>query len=367
MVGFLAGAVLGFTLAAIVYLARPDRLQNRALALLLLLEALSSTAVAIHLAFDSVAVTWAGLFTFFLFWIGSVGVYPVFLGTLETPLARPLRHPVVLGAVWILCGTWAGLMFAVPEGFLEGPVIIGGAIEFAYGPLAHAFAAVSLPILLYALAVVLSAWSRAPLGSARRARAGVYAAAFFVRDALLLVSVANFLVLPWFVSRGMFGSVEALVLGRALYVAQIVTFPLLTGYGILRHQLFGIDLRVRLAVEKSTIAAVFAVVFLTASELVERSIGVEGVWFGVGAAVLIGLFFRRVERVGEAVADRIMPGVEDTEEYRDRRAREIYQAALESALVDGTVTDRERDVLATLADQLGLSAGDARGIERDVS
>lgn len=58
--------------------------------------------------------------------------------------------------------------------------------------------------------------------------------------------------------------------------------------------------------------------------------------------------------------------VADTDEYRTVRKRAVYQAALESALLDGTVSDKERDVLATLADQLGLSAGDARAIERDL-
>jgi hypothetical protein len=59
-----------------------------------------------------------------------------------------------------------------------------------------------------------------------------------------------------------------------------------------------------------------------------------------------------------------MPRVHDTAEYRTVRKREVYRAATESAIRDGVVTEAERDVLATLADELGLTAGEARAIER---
>ena len=60
-----------------------------------------------------------------------------------------------------------------------------------------------------------------------------------------------------------------------------------------------------------------------------------------------------------------MPRVQDTPEYRTVRKRAVYRAAVESAMQDGAVTEKERDVLATLADQLGLGAGEARAIERE--
>lgn len=46
------------------------------------------------------------------------------------------------------------------------------------------------------------------------------------------------------------------------------------------------------------------------------------------------------------------------------RKRDVYVAALEGALVDGVVSERERDMLARLQDQLGLTATEARELER---
>lgn len=61
-----------------------------------------------------------------------------------------------------------------------------------------------------------------------------------------------------------------------------------------------------------------------------------------------------------------MPRVQDTDAYRTVRKREVYRAALESAAADGEVTDKERDVLATLQEQLGIAPTDALAMERDV-
>lgn len=46
------------------------------------------------------------------------------------------------------------------------------------------------------------------------------------------------------------------------------------------------------------------------------------------------------------------------------RKREVVPAAVEGALQDGVVTERERDLLVRLEDQLGLSGTQARDIER---
>jgi len=62
-----------------------------------------------------------------------------------------------------------------------------------------------------------------------------------------------------------------------------------------------------------------------------------------------------------------MPDVQDNEEYRTVRKREVYRAAVEELLADGALTEKDRNVLATLADQLGLLYKDARAMERDAA
>ena len=59
-----------------------------------------------------------------------------------------------------------------------------------------------------------------------------------------------------------------------------------------------------------------------------------------------------------------MPRVQDNDEYHTVSKREVYRAAVGSALEDGVVTEKERSVLATLATQLGLMPAAALEVER---
>lgn len=45
------------------------------------------------------------------------------------------------------------------------------------------------------------------------------------------------------------------------------------------------------------------------------------------------------------------------------RKQEVFIAALTESLADGTLSDKDRNVLAALADKLGLSALEARRLE----
>ncbi|HLE97817.1 MAG TPA: hypothetical protein VI997_10640, partial [Candidatus Thermoplasmatota archaeon] len=84
-----------------------------------------------------------------------------------------------------------------------------------------------------------------------------------------------------------------------------------------------------------------------------------------GVAVGLLLFaVRPIERAADRLADTAMPRVQDTDEYRTVRKREVYRAAVESALQDGIITEMERDVLATLQHELGIPAPEALRIER---
>ena len=88
---------------------------------------------------------------------------------------------------------------------------------------------------------------------------------------------------------------------------------------------------------------------------------------GGGVAGLLLFAIAPLQRLGERVANAALPHVEDTAAYRDNRARELYAAAWEAAMKDGTVTHKERDVLATLQEKLGLKPTEALAIERGVA
>lgn len=167
-----------------------------------------------------------------------------------------------------------------------------------------------------------------------------------------------------------FGNVFlTLMPGVAPGVAEI-TFPTgyvvmatMVAYGIVRHQLFDIDLRLHRGITRATVAAVIAGAAFVGSELVEQAFDVDGTWPAVLIAGGAALAFRPLAALGNRIAGRLLPGVEDTVAYRDRRAQEIYAAAVADAMKDGKVTTAERAVLDGLARNLGLAASDARRLE----
>lgn len=112
--------------------------------------------------------------------------------------------------------------------------------------------------------------------------------------------------------------------------------------------------------------AVFVVVFLTVTQVVENYSNDAFGLIGGAAATAVTLFaLRPIERAADRLADAAMPSVQDTEEYRTVRKRDVYRAAWESTLADGAVTEKERQILATLQDQLGLNAMDALSAEQE--
>lgn len=366
-IGLFAGlAALG--LAALVFWSRPDRSQNRRLALMLALEGvLFFGAHGMGNLTDVAADAWA--------WRAvSVVVHPplpfaylLFVATLDTPLVAPLRHPLVER------GLQAGLVLSPLVWFLRPEAFLVDVVPGSYTPLTGVpgpgFFVLGFAIMagaLVSLVAAVSFWRHTEAGTVRRAQARLYAVAFGFRDMGMIVTIGLFTILDFsatgplrFVAGGGMGAPPFPAATTAAYVSLLT-------YGILKTQLFEIDLKVKLGIERSTFVAVFGVAFLAVSEIAEALLGVDGTLYGVGAAVVIGLFFRRVEQGAEYVADRLMPGVEDTEEYRAERKREVYRAAVESAAEDEVITEKERDVLAGLQDELALDRTDALEIERDV-
>jgi uncharacterized membrane protein YebE (DUF533 family) len=140
---------------------------------------------------------------------------------------------------------------------------------------------------------------------------------------------------------------------------------LILGYAILRQQLLGIELKLKWTLRRGALAAIILAAFFVVSQLVQTFVG--GFVPGLAGAAVAGLLLFAItplQRFADRLADKAMPGVADTKEYRTVRKREVYRAAVESAMEDGVITAKERGVLATLADQLGLGAKEAHDVEK---
>lgn len=358
----------GWGMAVIVFRAAPGRLQNRRLALLLAVEGswLFAEFGVLFLADDpGTAYAATGLWGALL--VTVPWVYLSFLGTLDTPFATPLRGRVAAALLGAGAITSASLVILTPEQFATyGPTWFAR-FSPVPGPWIGIFNTGVSVVVLYALVVVFTAWRRLPRDSPRKPGAGAYLIAVGFRDAFLAV-VSVHLALTIF-------GVGSAATDSWLFNLEVLSIPVvylasavLLAYGILRTQLFDIDLKIKWTVSRGTVAAVFVGVFFVVSELAATFLSdLVGRVLGIVAAGLLVVFLAPLQRFADRLTDRAMPAVRDSDEYRTVRKREVYRAAVESAMQDGRITDRERDVLATLQEQLGIAATDAVMIERELA
>lgn len=213
----------------------------------------------------------------------------------------------------------------------------------------------ALATSLYGLAASLHAVRRASTESGRR-RARWFALAFGVRDVLFCVLIIAYVVfgVQWV------GAV-------APQIATLLYVPLLV-YGILKSQLFDIDLKIKWTLRRGTVAAIFLAVFFAASEgaaaFFESRTG--STLAGIGAAALLVFIIAPLQRAADRLADAAMPRVQATPTYVAFRRMEVYRAALEGAMQDGEVTEREREMLRRLRASLSVPEEDAQALERDL-
>lgn len=149
-------------------------------------------------------------------------------------------------------------------------------------------------------------------------------------------------------------------------VSTLLFVPILA-YGILRSQLFDIDLKVKWTLRRSTLAAVLAISFFVAKEGLEALLPIEGIIPNIASAALVTLVAYPAWRLAGRLTDRIMPHVDASSAYLDERKAAIYRAQIEEAFADGILSARDRRLLARLQESLGLDGRVAKRLEREVS
>lgn len=277
-----------------------------------------------------------------------LALYPPFLAAaLRTPLTAPFgtrrARIVLLILAAVLCAIvlWVSLK-------------IGGTLLY-----------VSLVLLfLFALVASLDAWRRAD--GVARARAGTFAVAFGVRDVCWSFVYGWATLVLW---QGAYAIVDpsAPTLPFLAYALGTLLAVPLIAYGILRTQLFDIDLRIQWTIRQSTVAAIFVAVFYLVTEGADRLFEAEfGSWIGLLASALLLFFLSPLQRFAERFAGAVMPNTNDTPEYASYRKMQVYEAALADALPGG-ISDKERALLNHLRDSLGIAAADATAMERDLA
>jgi hypothetical protein len=277
-----------------------------------------------------------------------LALYPAFLAAaLQTRLTRPLADPRVRSALGLAA---AALCVVV----LLGPLKLGGTL--LYVSLSGLFA--------FAFIASIDAWRKAT--GIARSRAGVFAMAFGIRDVLWGIVYAG---ATWALWSGTYLVVDPDATGYVyvLYALGTLLAVPFIAYGILKTQLFDIDLRIRWTLKQSTVAAAFVAVFYLVTEGADRLLESElGSWIGLFASALLIFFLAPLQRFAERVAVVAMPNTENTREYAAYRKLQVYEAALAEALPGG-ISDKERTLLNHLRDSLGIAPADALALERDHS
>ncbi len=162
------------------------------------------------------------------------------------------------------------------------------------------------------------------------------------------------------------GMLAVLVLGgsgEGGYGLARLLMVLLLVYAILRHSMLGIDAKVRFAISKSTLAAIFIAVFFIASEAAQQFFGDTfssrqyGAYMGIAAAGGLVFVFAPMQRLADRIAEKAVPlGAAIATAGKTGPREESYLDAIRWALRDRRLTRAEEAKLSSLAEQLGIGA-----------
>lgn len=358
-----AALVLLAALGAAVVVLRTAayRPLNRALAVVLALEALYiGLSAGWALMAESPRLAWA---------LGVVGTsagaaltsaYLVFLGqALPTRLVAPFRDRRVVRGLAAVAVAGVVVVLARPRWFMTELYEPGWArwnYQFAAAGI-YLVRAVALAAL-WGLVAALASVARTTPGSAARTSALFFAAAFGFRD--LYLGVLQVLY-PFLRPVGSWGD---FLYNPGLGAVYLIYIGLLA-YGVLHAQMLQIELQLKFALTQSAAGAMLAGVFFVLSESLEALLPAQGALSSILAAAAVVLALLPLHRLSRRSMDRLMRGVERSDDYFDARREEIYRAALESAIEDGVISAGERRILARLQAKLQLDPALTSRLERE--
>ncbi|MCA1812799.1 MAG: hypothetical protein LC624_02475 [Halobacteriales archaeon] len=141
---------------------------------------------------------------------------------------------------------------------------------------------------------------------------------------------------------------------------------LVLAYAILRHQLLGIDVRVKWTLRQSTVAAAFIGVFFVVSNGAQTLFqSTLGPYLGIAAAGLLIFAIAPLQRAAERLADAAMPGVKPAGDMGPDERTRAYRDAARVPWADGAISKDERALLDQLRETFGLSYEEAALLERE--
>ena len=279
-----------------------------------------------------------------------VAIYLSFIGmTLRSPLVSPLKSRGVQVTILVAGAIISTSMLVLPNE-VRGPLV---------GPF---YLAISMSLAWGFTAAAHSWWSAED--GAYRTQAKAFAVAFGVRDVVWATTFA----LAVAVGTGLLPNDPFWNRVRfAAYQLVVVIYVPLVVYGVLRTQLFDIDLRIKKTLRRSLILAAFVASFFVVSELAAVYLSDRlGNVLGLVCTGLLVFLLEPIQRAAQRFSDAAMPHTHSTPEYEAYRKLQVYEAAYRAALEEGEVSSSQRRVLDSLVQSLGLDSESAGRLEADL-
>ncbi|HUR25719.1 MAG TPA: serine/threonine-protein kinase [Candidatus Thermoplasmatota archaeon] len=355
--------VLTMAMSVVVLAAAPARPTNRRLSVVFFLHAVAIAiwVLAAHLPVK-VSVALGRTSTLCLLTVPIL--YLWFLSTLDAPLARRLRHPTGQVILALLLAGFLLPVFLFRSTFETDTLQawFGGGYTMATSKAMLVLLQSGVPVYALALAITIQAYRRALAGTAAKDRAFWFMVGFGVHD--LFFGYRLIVLLPYLadgnaIPPGWVG--PTIQYGRPL---SLIGWVLLLSYGMLRHQLFDLEVRIRRGAVRTALVATLVGLFFVAGSLASRALESRGsnlLALGVVAVAAIALL--PLQRSLDRVLDRLLPG--PTQAELDARKLQVFGAALaEVAAADGAVAPRDLARLDELQRDLGLTTRDREVLAR---
>lgn len=344
-------ALAALAAAVVSIVVAPRRALNQLLALLLVCDG----AVAVMLTFILQAVDLVGpgevstdLVVALLpylngFLLALPWIFLLFIGlALRTPLARPLRHPLGQTVVILL------LLLSLADVTLNPaePQIF----EF------EAFLYLIGLTSLYGLMCAITAYQLSPKRTRARRQASAYMVAFGARDAVWFVALSTMEILLLFRIGDPYYALLALPFATLAFVSLLII-------GVLRSQLFDIDIQLRVTVKRGTIAMIFLAVGLLVASITETYLQ-QFNWLagGVAAGVML-VALHPLQRFADRVANIAVPDARSHGSLTTEERLALYEEQLRIAWEDGNLSMKERRLLDAVRRRLGIEPGQAANLE----
>lgn len=223
------------------------------------------------------------------------------------------------------------------------------------------------PRVLYATfflgGIVLPAIGLILVGHAAMNDARLWAKVRFYATLAVLIGTSGFYVGFGVVTLG-----EEWLPGIFLQGLWRILLPTLVAYALVRHRLFGVEVRLKWTLVRATMAFTFLAVFFVGAQLAQNYLSTAYGW-GLGgvAAGLLLFAISPIQRMAEHFTQTVMPHSKPVTAMTSPERLDLFRHQAVLVWADGSLGRKERALLDSLRNRLGIPLEDAVRIEAEAA